>query len=170
MKKSNLKNEEKIDTELKSPKSLDIKSYQNCSICRTIPDKSDAFWKGGELQGNPLPPSEAKLEVVGAPFYDASTSYTHSCIKRCPECGTCYIWEIEYEYLVNGSEDEIILTRLSESDAKKEIDRIYNKIKINENEFIEKSPIHIESLHNLDSHKKLEEAIRYFRENQKKRI
>nr|MDO8080521.1 hypothetical protein [Candidatus Freyarchaeota archaeon] len=64
---------------------------KNCSICRNIPPSSSEFWKGGELQSGGLPGAEIKLEVVGSPYYDDSTSYTHGCIKRCPECGTVYL-------------------------------------------------------------------------------
>ncbi len=99
-------------------------SYKNCSICKDIPNSCGAFWKGGDVQSNSIPDSEAKLEIVGAPFYDASTSYSHTIIKRCPECGTCYRWRFEYEYLVGGSEDDLEITRLSKEEGEKEAQRV----------------------------------------------
>lgn len=104
--------------------------YKNCTICETIPDKSYAFWKGGDLQSSTLPDSEAKLEIIGAPIYDASTSHSHSIIKRCPACGTCYKWDFEYEYLVNGSEDEINLTRLSQKNGEEEVKKVIQDVRM----------------------------------------
>jgi len=105
-------------------------SYKTCSICKTIPDSCYAYWKGGVLETQPLPNSESKLKVVGAPIYNDSTSHSHSVIKRCPECGTCYRWDYEYEYLVNGSEDEITLTRLTEKEAKREVKKIIREVRM----------------------------------------
>ena len=38
-------------------------------------------------------------------------------LKQCGACGTYYLYETDYEYLVNGSEDEEVLTRLKEEEA-----------------------------------------------------
>ena len=38
-------------------------------------------------------------------------------LKQCPECGTYYLYRTDYEYLVNGSEDEEVLTRLKPEEA-----------------------------------------------------
>jgi hypothetical protein len=38
-------------------------------------------------------------------------------VRRCPACGTCYLFETDFEYLVGGSEDEQQLTRLSDAEA-----------------------------------------------------
>lgn len=38
-------------------------------------------------------------------------------LLQCPDCGQYYLFESDYEYLVNGSEDEQTLTRLSEEQA-----------------------------------------------------
>jgi len=39
-------------------------------------------------------------------------------LKQCAACGTYYLYETDYEYLVNGSEDEEVLTRLKEEEAR----------------------------------------------------
>ncbi len=114
----------KKNIKTKKTKHTLVKSYMNCSICKTLPDNYGAYWKGGDLQSKPMPASAAKLEVVGAPIYNKSTSYSHTVIQRCPECGTCYRWQFEYEYLVGGSEDEIDVTRLSRDEGEKEVRKI----------------------------------------------
>ena len=47
--------------------------YKKCSICRNIPDRSEGYWKGGDLISSDLPKAGNKLEVVGAPFYNDTT-------------------------------------------------------------------------------------------------
>ena len=81
--------------------------WGKCTICKPIPDSSYAFWKGNELESGGIHPNENLLEIVGSPNFDDRTSYRHWCIKRCPNCKTCYKWDFNYEYLVNGTEDEI---------------------------------------------------------------
>ncbi len=56
------------------------KRYLDCSICKTIPDRADADWIGGELVGDPLPKAESRLMVVGAPFFNDRHSHSHSCL------------------------------------------------------------------------------------------
>ena len=62
------------------------KRHQKCSICRNIPDHTEAFWKGDELLSNDLPSAENELEIVGAPFYPkpriVSTYYSSHQIVR----------------------------------------------------------------------------------------
>jgi hypothetical protein len=38
-------------------------------------------------------------------------------LLACPECGTRYLYESDYTYLVNGSEDEQTLIRLTAEEA-----------------------------------------------------
>jgi uncharacterized C2H2 Zn-finger protein len=38
-------------------------------------------------------------------------------LKQCPQCGSYYLYRTDYEYLVNGSEDEEFLTRLTVQQA-----------------------------------------------------
>ena len=103
------------------------KNWQKCIICNPIPDSSYAFWKGNELESGGIEPNEKLLEIVGAPHFDDRTGYRHWCIKRCLNCNTKYHWKFDYEYLVNGSEDEITLTRLDEKEEKKWLKEV-NKI------------------------------------------
>lgn len=112
-----------------------VKSRQRCSICRTIPDRAGAFWKAGQLTGGRLPGAESKLTVVGAPFFNDRDNHSHSCLKQCPKCGTYYDWCFTYEFLVNGSEDEIVLTRLSDEKGEKRAKAIFETIKAEEKKF-----------------------------------
>lgn len=38
-------------------------------------------------------------------------------LRQCPECRTYYLYRTDYEYLVNGTEDDQYLARLSEAEA-----------------------------------------------------
>lgn len=38
-------------------------------------------------------------------------------MKQCPECGTSYLYETEYEFLLGGSEDTQKLKRLTTEEA-----------------------------------------------------
>jgi len=40
-------------------------------------------------------------------------------LRQCPLCKTIYLYTTDYEYLVNGSEDEQTLTRLAPAEAEK---------------------------------------------------
>jgi len=120
--------------------------WQTCSICHTIPDHSWALWKGGEQQNNNLPPAMNQLLHVGAPFYNTEMSQSNYCLMQCPACGTYYAWDFEYEYLVNGSEDEINLTRLSQTEGEKQAQRNLKAIKAHNAWFMEQVPRQMEAL------------------------
>ena len=102
-------------------------SFQNCSICKTIPNLSWASWKGGDLEENILPPSMNKLNPIPSeepkPYFD--DNFSHSRLLRCPECGTYYSWEFNREYIVTGYEEEIQLRRLSKPVGEKKAQEIY---------------------------------------------
>ena len=38
-------------------------------------------------------------------------------LQQCPQCATYYLYRTDYEFLVNGSEDEEELTRLTDEAA-----------------------------------------------------
>lgn len=92
--------------------------WQTCPICRNIPPRAHALYKSSEMLDNTFPPEADQLSVVGAPFYNTDTTSANHCLMKCPQCGTLYAWEFTYEYLVNGTEDEYILTRLSPAEGK----------------------------------------------------
>ena len=67
-----------------------------------------------------LPAAAAELIVVRdfRPYDSRSLQ-----IRQCPLCGTYYLYQTDYEYLVNGSEDEETLTRLTDEEAVKYLAR-----------------------------------------------
>ncbi len=120
------------------------------------------FWKGGVLETDPMPASEAKLEVMYRDFFHPNTSHTNNCLKHCPECGTYYLWDFEYEYLVNGSEDDLNLTRLSETEAKEWLDKFDTAVKFRIKNFRARVQKQIDILKTTNTIGALKEAIEEF--------
>ncbi|MFQ5611649.1 MAG: hypothetical protein ACE5H9_05905 [Anaerolineae bacterium] len=120
--------------------------HQTCSICRTLPDRAEASWHAGEPMGGHMPRAESRLEVVGAPFFDDRESYSHSCLKQCPKCGTYYDWDFSYEFLVAGSEDEIVLTRLSDEEGQRRAEAVFEAIRADAEKFRAEAPPHLDTL------------------------
>lgn len=99
---------------------------QRCSICRTIPDEAVELWVEDRLVGGVLPEAASRLKIIGAPIIDD----LDSCLKQCPECGAFYQWTYNYDFL-KGSEDEFILTRLSEAEGQRRVQIVINYIREN---------------------------------------
>lgn len=88
----------------------------DCEICRNLADVETSFFKYGSPESDrPLPEAAGKL-VAAEDFDDSTTRKNY--VKKCPICGTLYRYVFDYEYLVNGSEDEEILARLTPEQAK----------------------------------------------------
>ena len=89
--------------------------YTECSICSQLADVETASQKyGWEENDTFLPFAATKLTVVKdlKPYSSRQLQ-----LQQCPECGTFYLYRTDYEYLVNGSEDEQDLRRLSAHEA-----------------------------------------------------
>jgi hypothetical protein len=81
-----------------------------CEICSRLGQVETSYTKfGWEQDDRPLPPEASRLEPVEP--LDSYEKERHH-IRRCPLCGMLYQYDWTYEYLVNGSEDEEVLTRL----------------------------------------------------------
>ena len=80
--------------------------WRRCSICREIPGSAHESWSRGSVEGDALPAAAAKLTVVGAPYFNDYTD-RGQCWKRCPECGTIYAWDKDYEFEVAAMVDTI---------------------------------------------------------------
>ena len=89
--------------------------YKHCKTCSSLSDQEYAFQKYGWEQDNTYLPAAAGRLAVVRDFrpYDSRKLQ----LQQCPECGTHYLYRTDYEYLVNGSEDEESLTRLSQEQA-----------------------------------------------------
>ena len=89
--------------------------HKQCSICSSLSDEAYALQKYGWEEDNTyLPPAAGRLTVL-KDFnpYDSRKLQ----LRQCPECSTYYLYRADYEYLVNGTEDEEFLTRLTEAEA-----------------------------------------------------
>ncbi len=63
----------------------------------------------------PLPEAAQRLIVLPAIDPAADPEKTH--VRRCPQCGTFYRYLQSHEYMINGTEDQEELTRLSPTQA-----------------------------------------------------
>jgi len=92
---------------------------RQCGICSSLADQEYAFQKyGAEEYDTHLPAAAHALKVVRDYHPNDSRKLQ---IRQCPGCGTYYLYRTDYEYLVNGSEDEEFLTRLTEGQAMEEM-------------------------------------------------
>lgn len=92
-----------------------------CTTCAAMLDEEYAMQKyGWPADDTHLPPAASRLKVV-RDFrpYDSRALQ----LRQCPECATYYLYRTDYEYLVNGSEDEEFLTRLTDAEAREYLDR-----------------------------------------------
>lgn len=95
--------------------SPDLRKNQECSVCSGLKDRETAYQKyGWEENDTQLPAAISHLVIVRDMRPD---SYRKQQLLQCPECGLYYLYESDYEYLANGSEDEQTLTRLSDEKA-----------------------------------------------------
>jgi hypothetical protein len=88
----------------------------DCLICSQLKDIEVGFQKyGREDEDTFLPEAMSGLKFVR----DIKPGLTRTPeLLQCPECGTFYVYKVEYEYLAAGSEDEQRLTRVkSEHEA-----------------------------------------------------
>ena len=137
-----------------------------CSICSRIPEKDSEFWVGGQLRTTPLVKAVSQLEIVGAPYFNDDTLHSHSCLKRCPECGAIYKWEFEYEYLVGGSEDTITLTRLGTEEGNLAVEEVMKTVEIMKQKFYSKAKKKIKNLRTSTDDAIIKDAIDFFHYHQ----
>jgi hypothetical protein len=95
--------------------------HKQCGICSSLSDHECAFHRfGWDIDNTYLPAAANHLKVVRdfQPFDSRKLR-----LRRCSECGTHYPYRTDYEYLVNGSEGEEHLTRLTEEQAAQYLSR-----------------------------------------------
>jgi hypothetical protein len=104
------------------PQSLENDApHKQCRTCSNLLGEEYAFQKHGWEQDNTyLPAAAGHLKVVRdfKPYSDRKLQ-----LQQCPECNTYYLYRTDYEFLVNGSEDEEFLTRLTEKQAAEYLNR-----------------------------------------------
>ena len=87
----------------------------SCSICSQLSDREYATQKfGWEENDTHLPGAASQLTDVKELKLESSRS---AYLQRCPQCGTYYLYESDYEYLAGGSEDTQTLTRLLDEES-----------------------------------------------------
>jgi len=94
--------------------------HKDCRICSNLSDYENAYQKFGWEENNTyLPAAASQLNTIQNlhPFDSRELQ-----LQQCPECGTYYLYKYDYEFLVNGSEDEECLIRLTFSQAVKYLD------------------------------------------------
>jgi len=94
---------------------------QKCPICSALPDEACASQKyGWEQNDTYLPAAAGQLRLVRDYRPNGSRKLQ---LQQCPECGAYYLYKTDYEYLVDGSEDEECLTRLTDDQAAEYLSR-----------------------------------------------
>ena len=89
----------------------------SCPICSQLGDVHISFYKYAAPEyDRPLPEASQKLVIL--PTLGASDPEKEH-VRRCPQCGRLYHYAFSYEYLVNGSEDEEVLTRMTPDQEKR---------------------------------------------------
>jgi hypothetical protein len=89
--------------------------HQTCTVCAELRTDEWASQKYGWEENDTSLPAAAGRLVVVRDFKPHSSRLQQ--LRQCPECGTYYLYETDYEYLVNGSEDEQHLHRLTPAEA-----------------------------------------------------
>lgn len=106
--------------------------HERCSICSQLKGRE----LGRQTHGRPeedttLPDAARHLKNVRE-LDPGSVRYTW--LRRCPECATYYLHRNDYEYLATGSEDEQILTRLTDEKAAEYLppppSRVMNRLEV----------------------------------------
>ena len=92
-----------------------------CPLCSALADEEHAFQKFGRDTDNTYLPAAAGALTLVRDFRPYSSRKQQ--LWRCPQCGRHYLYTSDYEYLVNGSEDEEHLTRLTDDQAAETLNR-----------------------------------------------
>ena len=86
-----------------------------CPICSQLKEVETSFHKYlAPDYDRPLPDAAARLQVVK---WLEDEDSDRSQVRRCPSCARLYTYLLSSEYMVNGSEDEETLTRLTPAEA-----------------------------------------------------
>ncbi len=87
-----------------------------CPICSRLRDVETSYAKYLAPQyDRPLPAAAAELAIV--PDLEPKAEPEKQHLRRCGNCGTLYHYLQSHEYMVNGTEDEERLTRLTPAQA-----------------------------------------------------
>ena len=94
---------------------VEAQQKEPCPICASLLDQEHAFQKFGAAEHDThLPAAADQLQLIQD--YKPGSNRKRQ-LRQCPQCGTHFLYTTDYEYLVNGSEDEEFLTRLTPQQA-----------------------------------------------------
>lgn len=88
-----------------------------CGMCGGLSEHETARQKFGWEENDTFLPGAANDLVVVRDLKPGSSRRRE--VRQCPQCGAYFLYESDYEYLVNGSEDEESLQRLTQDEAGK---------------------------------------------------
>ncbi|MHA1846448.1 MAG: hypothetical protein ACTSXU_02250, partial [Promethearchaeota archaeon] len=83
-------------------------------------------------------------------------------LKKCPECGTLYHWEYDYEFFVNGTEDYITLKRIPEREESEWLEKVAAIIKKKKKELRARALSNARVLTSSDNRDELIDATNFF--------
>lgn len=86
----------------------------SCGTCSGLSEREHAEQKFGSDSNTYLPAAFSRLSDV---FDYEPCSSRKRILKQCPECGAFFLYRTDYVYLVNGSEDDEYLMRLSRQES-----------------------------------------------------
>ena len=87
-----------------------------CRICKNLSESEYGYYSvSSSGSSRPLPIEVNRLKPIEEL---GSTDQKKHHIKQCPLCGVFYAYDEHYEYDVTGSADELMLTRLTPTEAK----------------------------------------------------
>jgi len=95
--------------------------HGQCRICLSLADQESAFQKYGHADDDTYLPAASHDLIVVKDFELHGSRRLQ--LRRCPQCGTYYRYQTDYTFLVNGTEDEEYLTRLTEAQAAEYLNR-----------------------------------------------
>ncbi len=104
-------------------------AVDECAVCKTIPAYCSRFEKGGELLSDNIPEAVARLEG----FIPALHGWRGS-IDRCAVCHRLYEYDVEYEFLIGGSEDTISYKRIEAEEMFRSV--WYTRVRVADQAFV----------------------------------
>jgi len=87
---------------------------KECAICSRLKDEERSFYKYATPQyDRPLPEVSKLLKTIPGVRGELNEKDQ---VWVCPDCSQLYRYQVSYEYHVNGSEDEELLTRMTDTE------------------------------------------------------
>lgn len=98
------------------PVAREAPPHHRCSICSQLAAYECGFQNAAAEEDDTFLPAAADNLELARDLRPGRGS-RQQLLKRCPECGTWYLYETDYEFLMFGTEDEQRLTRLTRKQA-----------------------------------------------------